>query len=82
GNNPSLDAQSVVVFKQGTAINIKTPGAVMSSVAIYDTRGRQVYQRGGINAPETVISGLQVEQQVLILEIATEKGSVSKRIVF
>jgi GEVED domain/Fibronectin type III domain len=81
-DNPVLDANSVVVFKQGNAISINTGSAMMNSVKVFDVRGRQLYSQGGINATETVISNLNVQQQVLIVEIATEKGTVTKRIVF
>ncbi|WP_160750025.1 GEVED domain-containing protein [Flavobacterium sp. Sd200] len=78
----SLNANSVMVFKQGNGIAINTGSATMKSVTIYDIRGRQLYTRSGINATETVVSSLQVEQQVLIVEVDTVKGKVSKRIIF
>ncbi|MXN93351.1 T9SS sorting signal type C domain-containing protein, partial [Flavobacterium sp. Sd200] len=78
----SLNANNVMVFKQGNGIAINTGSAAMNSVTIYDIRGRQLYTKSGINATETVVSGLQVEQQVLIVEVDTVKGKVSKRIIF
>jgi hypothetical protein len=81
-NNPTADPRSVVVFKEGTAITINTGTAQMSGVIVYDIRGRKLCQKGGINAQQVTIDGLQVQQQVLILEITTDKGVVSKRIVF
>ncbi|MXN92307.1 T9SS sorting signal type C domain-containing protein, partial [Flavobacterium sp. Sd200] len=78
----SLNVNSVMVFKQGNGIAINTGSASMNSVTIYDIRGRQLYTKSGINATETVVSGLQVEQQVLIVEVDTVKGKVSKRIIF
>ena len=82
GTTPILDANSVVVFKQGDAISINTGAAIIEGVKVFDVRGRQLYSQGGINATETVINNLNVQQQVLIIEIATDKGVVSKRIVF
>ncbi|MFP9098744.1 YDG domain-containing protein [Flavobacterium sp. RHBU_24] len=82
GTTPILDANSVVVFKQGEAISINTGTALMGGVKVFDVRGRQLYTREGINATETVTGNLNVQQQVLIVEITTDKGVVSKRIVF
>lgn len=79
---PVLDANSVIVFKEGNTINVTTGNAMINSVKVFDIRGRQLYSQDGINAAETVINNLSVQQQVLIIEIATDKGTVSKRIVF
>ena len=79
---PQLYANSVVVFKEGTTININTGTAAITSVNIFDMRGRQLYTKSGVNATEMVVSGLQVQQQILIVEINTVKGKVSKRIVY
>jgi trimeric autotransporter adhesin len=81
-DNPVIDANNVIVFKQGTAININTGNTLINSVKVFDIRGRQLYSRDNINAAETLISYLNIQQQVLIVEIATEKGKVSKRIIF
>ncbi|MXN92535.1 hypothetical protein GR160_14995 [Flavobacterium sp. Sd200] len=81
-NNPELNANSIIVFKEGTAININSGTALMNGVRVLDIHGRELYTKNGINATETVVNGLQVQQQVLIVEIDTVKGKVSKKIVF
>lgn len=81
-NNPVLDANNVIVYKQGTSININAGVLEMTDVTIYDTRGRILYSKDGINATETVISNLHSDQQVLIIQINTEKGRVTKRIIY
>jgi fibronectin-binding autotransporter adhesin len=81
-NTPQLDANSVIVYKQGTTITINSGTAEMTGVTIYDIRGRNLYSKADINATITTVSGLQAEQQVLIVEVNTLKGKVSKRIVF
>lgn len=80
--NPIWSEASVMVYKDGSNINISTGVTDMTSVKIYDTRGRMLYSGDNINATETVISGLQAEKQVLIVTIATLKGEVSKKIIF
>ncbi|KGO84599.1 hypothetical protein Q765_20730 [Flavobacterium rivuli WB 3.3-2 = DSM 21788] len=79
---PQLDPNSVIVYKQGTTININSGTAEMTGVTIYDVRGRKLYSNDKINATKTAINSLEVAQEVLIIEINTVKGKVSKRIVF
>jgi hypothetical protein len=54
----------------------------MTGVTIYDIRGSKLYSQSDINAADTTITNLQIQQQVIIVEVATTKGKVSKRIVF
>ena len=81
-DTPVLDANSVIVFKHGNAISINTGNAIINSVKVFDIRGRQLYSQVGINATETSISNMNIQQEVIIVEITTEKGTVSKRILF
>jgi len=73
---------SVLVYKEGNGININAGTAQITGVTLYDTRGRKLYTQTNINAAQTVIDGMQIQQQVLIVEINTNKGKVSKRIIF
>ena len=79
---PQLDPNSIIVYKQGNTININSGTAAMTGVTIYDVRGRILYSNKKINATQTAINSLQVAQEVLIVEISTVRGKVSKRIVF
>lgn len=81
-NNPEFKADNVIVFKQGNAININSDNAQITSVTIYDMRGRKLYNQNNINNIQTVINGLAVQEQVLIVEVNTAKGKVSKKIIF
>jgi len=77
-----LAANKVIVYKDGSAINITSANALMKGVSIYDTRGRKLYDQSDINHTETTITGLQIQQQVIIVEVTTENGIVRKKIVF
>jgi len=81
-NSPQLNANSVIVFKNGNAIDITTGTAEISSVAVYDIRGRKLYSNNNVNASQTTVTGLQVQTEVLIVEVNTNKGKVSKKIIF
>jgi ribosomal protein L6P/L9E len=79
--SPELLSDSVMVYKDGNAINITSGTTQLTGVTIYDTRGRNLYTQSA-NSNSIVISDLQVQQQVIILQVNTTKGTVSKRIVF
>ncbi|TRW22358.1 T9SS sorting signal type C domain-containing protein [Flavobacterium zepuense] len=81
-NNPVLNTNSVIVYQQGGVINITSGNVNMNSVTIYDIRGRKLYAQDKINNTETAISNLQAQHEVLIVEINTTNGTVSKKIIF
>ena len=79
---PQLPYSNVLVYKEGNAIHITCGSTLITGVAIYDIRGSKLYAQTDINAAQAAITGLQIQQQVLIVEVTTAKGKVSKRIVF
>jgi hypothetical protein len=81
-DNPVLTANNVIVFKQGNTININTGAADMTGVTIYDIQGRKLYSQNNVNATQTTVNGFNAQNEVLIVEINTVKGKVSKKIVF
>ncbi|MXN92457.1 T9SS sorting signal type C domain-containing protein [Flavobacterium sp. Sd200] len=81
GNN-EFNANNVMVYQEGKSISITAGTTLIKDVTVFDIRGRKLYSEKDINATQADISNLQVQQQVLILEINTEKGKVSKRIVY
>ena len=80
-NVPDL-ANMVVVYQQNGTININAGTAEMTDVTIYDIRGRKLYSKNNVNATETSVSGLNISTQVIIVEINTLQGKVSKKIVY
>lgn len=73
--------RDVIVYKDGNNISIDARSGIRD-VTIYDIAGRLVYQSDKINNINTTISNLTAQQQVLLLQIATGSGMVSKKIVF
>lgn len=81
-NTPELLANSVIVYKEANGINIKSGTVLMTGISIHDIQGRVLYSQADINNTHAEIAGLQLQQQVLIVEVTTVKGKVSKRIIF
>ncbi|GGB67063.1 hypothetical protein GCM10007424_03840 [Flavobacterium suaedae] len=81
-NTPVLNINQVVVYKEGNSVMIDTGNAEISTVNVYDINGRLLYNAGNINATTTAINNLRIAQQLIILEINTNKGTVNKKFVF
>jgi hypothetical protein len=81
-NVPSLSSNEVIVYKKDKTLTINSGTAIMDEVTVFDTRGRLIYTATGVNASEFVIDQLTAEQQMLILNISTDKGTVSKKVIY
>jgi len=81
-NNPKIESNSIIVYKKDNTISLSAANTLITGVTIYDTRGRKLYSEENINNTQATITGMQIQQQVIIIEVATPKGKVSKRIVF
>ncbi|OYQ47430.1 T9SS sorting signal type C domain-containing protein [Flavobacterium aurantiibacter] len=79
-DNPSLDANNVVVYKKDEMVHINAGSAVMDNVKVFDIRGRLILEVNDINASTTVLNTLRAEQQVLLIQITTtDKSVVTKK---
>ncbi|NDI98744.1 T9SS sorting signal type C domain-containing protein [Flavobacterium sp. LaA7.5] len=83
-SNPELELNNnnVMVFSKDEVITVTSGNLEMADVTIYDVRGRLLFTQSGINASQLVINTLQSQQQMLIVKVTTDKGTVSKKIVF
>lgn len=81
-DKPLLDPNTIIAYKKGEDISITSGTINMNGIKVYDLRGSLLYSNDKINATETVISGLQSQEQMLIIEVTTEKGKVSKKMIF
>ncbi|MGQ2984952.1 T9SS sorting signal type C domain-containing protein [Flavobacterium sp.] len=80
-NEMPVNGNNVIVFKNGNSINISSGDAEITSVEVYDIRGRLLYDEKATGT-EIVIEALAAESQILIVNIDTVKGKVTKKIIF
>lgn len=78
---PQLE-NAVVVYNNNGAINISAGNIEISSITVYDTLGRRLYAKTGIDATQATISSLNAAQEVLVIEVNTVNGKVTKKIVY
>lgn len=78
----TASTNNVIVWKQDNALMLNSNNTTMTGVTVYDMRGRMVYGKNDISTTQMTIDNLTIAQQVLIVEITTPQGKVSKKIVF
>jgi hypothetical protein len=77
-----LTGNDILIYKERSVINVSCTTENITGITIYDVRGQKLYYKTNINAATAVINNLQVAQQVLIIEVTTLKGKISKRLVY
>jgi len=78
-----FDENSVVVYNDEAGIHINTSNIIMAGVKIFDIRGRLILEKSAINSSETLITNLNAEQQVLIVQITSDDNRiVNRKIVY
>ena len=71
-----------MVFAKNNAITINANNLEINNVKVYDTRGRLLFTKDGLNTSEMVVNELQSQQQMLIVNVTTNEGTVSKKVIF
>lgn len=78
----TLHNNAVAVYQSNNAITVSSGSSNITGVTVHDTRGRLLYKTGNIYNTEVEINNLQAAQQVLLVTVNTEKGSVTKKIAY
>jgi hypothetical protein len=82
-SDPVFNDNSVVVYKNDSGIHINSGSIDMSSVKIFDIRGRMILEKDDINATETTIANLATGEQVLMVQVtSTDQRTITKKIVY
>jgi hypothetical protein len=80
---PEFNENAVVAIKQNNEIQVRTSNIKMKSAQLYDIRGRLIAEKHNLDSKSVVFSGLNLANQVLIVNITSEDGVVvSKKIVY
>lgn len=72
----------VTILNANGLINIQSENSIINAVRIYDINGRNLFTQNSVNAQQTSVSSVAAQKQVLIVQMMTDKGTASKRIVY
>jgi hypothetical protein len=82
-DNPVLDPNSIVIWKSDNKLHIDSGVAIMKDIRIFDIRGRLVYEKTGVNATTAEVTGLSVQEEMLIVQVTTtDNAKVSKKVIY
>lgn len=79
--NPVFSANTVIIYSQGNGFVVNSGNFVMSSIKVFDIRGRLIEEKKAINANEAMING-GLANEVLLVQITTQDGvTVTKKVI-
>lgn len=78
---PQVTKDSILVYTGDSALNVDAGNIEMTAITIFDAKGRKLYSKN-INSTRATITDFEMQQQLLIIQVETAKGTVSKKVVF
>lgn len=77
-----ISESQIVAYVNSKVLNIEAVNQTIDSVTVYDISGRMIAQKRNVNALNTELSLNGVASQVLLVQISTDKGTITKKIIF
>jgi hypothetical protein len=82
-SNPSLMANSVLVFKDKNSLKAQSVSEPIESISVFDILGRSVFSQKNINSDSFEITNVVSVQQALIIKITLNNGTIiNKKVVY
>lgn len=77
-----LNPQDIIVFKNTNKVLVISAGScLINEINLYDIYGQLLHQETNVNTSEAYIQGLSETQQLLIVEVLTDKSKTLKKII-
>lgn len=81
-DTPVVDANDIVVYKNGNQIAIRANNFTIEDVQVFDLTGKEIYNQKEINNSEFSTSGLNVATQVVVVKITLDNNqTISKKVI-
>lgn len=81
--NAAATPKTVMIYKTDNTINVNAGTSLINSVKVYDMRGRVLYQSAEkINDVTAQVNGLSAQTQILLVEVNTVNGTITKKIAY
>lgn len=79
--NPTFTANNVIIYSKENGFVVNSGNFVMSSIKVFDIRGRLIEEKKAINANEATIKG-GLSNGVLLVQITTAEGvTITKKVI-
>ena len=82
-DNPTMNINNTVVFKQYQDIHINAWDVLIKKIELYDIRGRLIHLMDNVNQTKAIINNLNIANQVLIVKVTSdEHKTITKKIIY
>lgn len=82
GVDTFIPENGIIAYVDSKILNIESVNQTIENVTVFDISGRMVAQQSKINATTTQLSLNGIAKQVLLVQISTDKGVFTKKIIF
>lgn len=72
---------TVLIYAKDGAITVSSGSALIKDITVFDISGRTLYSADKLNTNTTNITKLVAATQVLLVQVGTDKGTVTKKIM-
>ncbi len=76
------NSNAIAVINKNSVLTIDAGSYTINNVEIFDMLGRNIYSKTNIDATTTSISDLRAQQQIILIQISTDHGVVTKKVQF
>lgn len=81
-SNATFNENAIVLYNNNHTIHVNTGKVTMDKVSVFDVRGRLLVEKNKVNTSEITIDGSKMANQVLLIQITSDEGTVvTKKIV-
>lgn len=81
-SNPMFNEAEVLVYKNNENLIVNANNQIIQSVSVYDIQGRLLVKKQNVKASHITVSEIKAKNQVLLVAVQTDNGSVTKKIGF
>lgn len=81
-NDVAANANAVFVISKDNVLSVNAGTYTINNIDIFDIQGRKIYSKENVDASSTSISDLRAKNQIILVQIATDHGVVTKKVQF
>ncbi len=78
----AINANAVAVINNNNVLSIDAGSYTINNIVIYDMLGRAIYKTSNVDSTTTSISDLRSQKQIILVQISTDHGVVTKKVQF
>ena len=75
-NETIFSEESVIVYKNNQNIMINAHNIILKSVAIFDVRGRELFNQNDIHSSQFEVTNFVSSKEVLLIKVISEEGRI------